>query len=39
MSTLVSARGAPPIHDVTTDTDNPPAFVAAVALNAPGRTD
>ena len=39
VSTLVSARGAPPIHDVTTDTDNPPAFVAAVALNAPGRTD
>ena len=37
--TLVSGGGAPPIHDVTTDTGNPPAFVAAVALNAPGRTD
>ena len=37
--TLVSARGAPPIHDVTTDTENPPPFVAAVALNTPGRTD
>lgn len=39
VTTLVSAAGAPPIHDVTTDTGNPPAFVAAVALNAPGRTD
>lgn len=39
LATLVSGRGAPPIHDVTTDTDDPPAFVAAVALNAPGRTD
>lgn len=38
-ATLVSAVGAPPIHDVTTDPGNPPAFVAAVALNAPGRTD
>ena len=39
LATLVSGRGAPPIHDVTTDTDDPPAFRAAVALNAPGRTD
>ena len=39
LATLVSGRRAPPIHDVTTDTDDPPAFVAAVALNAPGRTD
>ncbi len=39
VTTLVSAGGAPPIHDVTTDTENPPAFVAAVPLNAPGRTD
>ena len=30
---------APPIHDITTDTANPPAFVAAVPLNTPGRTD
>lgn len=26
------ARGAPPIHDITTDTDNPPAFVAIIPL-------
>ena len=39
MTTLVSGRGAPPIHDITTDTEDPPAFVAAVALNTPGRTD
>ena len=39
MTTLVSGRGAPPIHDVTTDTEDPPTFVAAVALNTPGRTD
>jgi uncharacterized protein (DUF1499 family) len=25
----------PPIHDITTDTDNPPTFVAALALRAP----
>jgi uncharacterized protein (DUF1499 family) len=37
--TLVAAWGAPPIHDVTTDTETPPRFVAAVALNTPGRTD
>jgi uncharacterized protein (DUF1499 family) len=28
------ARGAPPIHDLTTDTINPPAFVAVVPLRA-----
>ena len=39
MTTLVSGRGAPPIHDITTDTQDPPTFVAAVALNTPGRTD
>lgn len=39
LAALVSGGGAPPIHDITTDTDNPPAFVAAVPLNAPGRTD
>lgn len=39
VTTLISASGAPPIHDITTDTDDPPAFVAAVALNTPGRTD
>ncbi len=39
LAALLSGGGAPPIHDITTDTENPPAFVAAVALNAPGRTD
>ena len=39
LSALISGGGAPPIHDITTDMENPPAFVAAVALNDPGRTD
>ena len=39
LSALVSGGGAPPIHDITTDVENPPAFVAAVALNEPGRTE
>ena len=39
LAALFSGGGAPPIHDITTDIDDPPAFVAAVALNAPGRTD
>ena len=39
LGTLVSGWSAPPIHDITTDAESPPAFVAAVALNAPGRTD
>ena len=29
-----SARAAPPIHDVTTDLENPPTFVAVVPLRA-----
>ena len=29
----------PVIHDVTTDTVDPPQFVAVVPLNSPGRTD
>ena len=29
---------APPIHDLTTDTQNPPQFVAVVPLNTPDRT-
>lgn len=29
----------PPIHDITTDTENPPPFVAVVPLNTPGRTE
>ncbi len=31
---VVSARGAPPIHDITTDPDHPPAFVAILPLRA-----
>ena len=31
---IVSARGAPPIHDITTDPDNPPAFVAILPRRA-----
>ena len=29
---------APPIHDITTDTQHPPPFVAVVPLNTPDRT-
>ena len=39
LASLLSGGGAPPIHDITTDPDDPPAFVSAVPLNAPGRTD
>ena len=28
----------PPIHDITTDTEDPPLFVAVVPLNSPDRT-
>jgi uncharacterized protein (DUF1499 family) len=31
---VVSARGNPAIHDITTDPDNPPAFVAVLPLRA-----
>jgi uncharacterized protein (DUF1499 family) len=31
---IVSARGKPAIHDITTDTDNPPAFVAILPLRS-----
>ena len=31
---VLSARGAPPIHDISTDTDDPPRFVAVLALRA-----
>jgi hypothetical protein len=38
----VSASKYPPIHDITTDTDNPPAFVALQAerdaMHAPNKT-
>ncbi len=33
-SQLSRARHAPPIHDITTDTENPPAFVAVLPLRA-----
>ena len=39
MRQLVWVWSAPPIHDVTTDTEDPPPFVAAVAFNSPGRTE
>lgn len=32
-----TARRVPPIHDITTDLDNPPAFVAIVPLRAKAR--
>jgi uncharacterized protein (DUF1499 family) len=31
---ILSARGAPAIHDITTDPDNPPVFVAIAPLRA-----
>lgn len=34
VATLLSAAGAPPIHDVTTDPDDPPQFAAVVPLRA-----
>lgn len=30
-ATVLGARAAPPIHDITTDLENPPAFVAVTA--------
>jgi uncharacterized protein (DUF1499 family) len=33
-SYVSAARQAPPIHDITTDTDDPPAFVAVLPLRA-----
>ena len=38
---LRRARRAPPIHDITTDTANPPAFVAVLPLRAtaPNKAD
>jgi hypothetical protein len=32
----LAARGAPPIHDVTTDLDNPPRYVAVAKLRPSG---
>jgi uncharacterized protein (DUF1499 family) len=31
---VVSARGTPPIHDITTDPEDPPSFVAILPLRA-----
>jgi uncharacterized protein (DUF1499 family) len=33
-SYLRTAQGVPPIHDITTDTENPPPFVATLPLRA-----
>ena len=33
--TWLAARSAPPIHDVTTDLDNPPRYVAVAKLRVP----
>lgn len=40
-SWLRRARSVPPIHDITTDTNNPPAFVAVLPLraNAPNKPE
>ena len=34
IAVILSARGKPPIHDITTDADNPPAFVEILELRA-----
>jgi uncharacterized protein (DUF1499 family) len=34
---LIRAKQLPPIHDITTDTSNPPAFVAVLPLRANAR--
>jgi hypothetical protein len=41
LSILRRARSIPPIHDVTTDTDDPPVFVAVLPLraNAPNKAE
>jgi uncharacterized protein (DUF1499 family) len=35
-NTLRAARAVPPIHDITTDLDDPPAFVAVIPLRGEG---
>ena len=35
---IVTGLRAPAIHDITTDTEDPPEFVAVVPLNTPNRT-
>jgi len=41
LSFIVAARSVPPIHDITTDTDNPPRFdaIAPLRANAPNGVD
>lgn len=34
---MVNGFGGPPIHDITTDTENPPEFVTVVNLRKPGE--
>lgn len=36
---IATARSVPPIHDITTDTDDPPAFVEIVSLRANAPND
>ncbi len=36
---IVKGRSVPPIHDITTDTDNPPAFNAIVKLRVHAAND
>lgn len=36
---LVTGMGAPPIHDISTDLDDPPEFVAVRKLRSPGDND
>ncbi len=36
---IVKARSVPPIHDITTDTNEPPEFVAVIALRANAAND
>ena len=36
---ILTARSVPPIHDITTDTVNPPTFVAIVALRKDAAND
>ena len=34
LTLMVRSKQAPPIHDISTDTDNPPQFVAVLPLRA-----
>jgi len=39
LMSILSAVGAPAIHDITTDVSDPPQFIEAVQHVTPGRTD